>query len=431
VKQPDEQSTTPPSAAVNSAVIQAVGGKYVTFLQDHLARLRKKYDHGNRVLFYDHVVTAYLTMFFNPMLKSLRAFCDWSESPQGTEFLGSTRFCRSTFSDANALMDATLLEPLIEHLRRKIPDLQTRDGQLGRLLDQVRVVDGSFFAAAADVAWAIHKRSSKKSTAKKRKRAGKPEKFTHGDKFIHKVRLDLHMDGNCLPVHLVICGKGCSESQSAAKKIDPHAIYIVDRGYNNFKYVSTLLSKSADLVLRLTEPINFDSREEQILDEDDRAANVLTDRIGQLSGSPHTWKDLPRQELREVVIFDPDHPDKPIRLITSILDLPAHVIGQLYRWRWQIELFFRWLKVHAHFKHMISHSRNGMTMGFYVAVIAILLMYLHTGRPMSKYAYALLAQVASGWATIEDILPILERRERECEMDRQRQAKRRAAKIAK
>jgi hypothetical protein len=395
---------------------ELLGGRYVEFLQQHLRRLRSAYEHGNRVLFYDQLVTAYLLAFFNPSVRSLRTLSDFTFSPQGQAFLGSTRLCRSTISDANKLMDAALLEPLIGELRRQIPDLNHRDGPLGRLLDQIRVVDGSFFAAAADVAFAIHKRSDKRRGKKKA---------------THKVRLDLHLDGNCLPVHLVINGKDCSESESAAQKIDAQAIYIVDRGYIDFKYVSLLLSKSADLVLRLTEPINFNAREEQKLDEDDRKAEVLTDSLGQLTGSPHTWKHLPRQELREVVIFDPDHPDKPIRLITSLLDLPAHVIAQLYRWRWQIELFFRWLKVHANFRHLISHDRNGMTMGFYVAVIAVLLMYLHTRRPMSRYAYNLMAQVASGWASIEDILPILEARERECELQRQWQKKRRAEKAGK
>jgi hypothetical protein len=395
---------------------ELLGGRYVEFLQQHLRRLRSAYEHGNRVLFYDQLVTAYLLAFFNPSVRSLRTLSDFTFSPQGQAFLGTTRLCRSTISDANKLMDAGLLEPLIGELRRQIPDLNHRDGPLGRLLDQVRVVDGSFFAAAADVAFAIHKRSDKRRGKKKA---------------THKVRLDLHLDGNCLPVHLLINGKECSESESAAQKIDTGAIYIFDRGYIDFKLVSTLLSKSADLVLRLTEPINFNAREEQKLDEDDRKAQVMTDSLGQLSGSPHTWRDLPRQELREVVIFDPDHPDKPIRLITSLLDLPAHVIAQLYRWRWQIELFFRWLKVHANFRHLISHDRNGMTLGFYVAVIAVLLMYLHTRRPMSRYAYNLMAQVASGWASIEDILPILEARERECELQRQWQKKRRAEKAGK
>jgi hypothetical protein len=93
-----------------------------------------------------------------------------------------------------------------------------------------------------------------------------------------------------------------------------------------------------------------------------------------------------------------------------------------------IELFFRWLKVHAHFRHVISHSQNGLTLGFYVAVIGVLLMYLHSGRKVSKYAYNLLCMVAGGSATLADILPILERREREREVDRQRLARKQAEK---
>ena len=131
------------------------------------------------------------------------------------------------------------------------------------------------------------------------------------------------------------------------------------------------------------------------------------------------------------MVFDPKNPDKPIRLITSLLDVPAHLIAQLYQWRWQIELFFRWLKVHANFAHLISHNRNGLTMGFYVAVIAVLLIYLRTGRPMSKYAYNLLGLVAAGWGSVADILPILENRERECELARQRLARKRAEKTVK
>ena len=200
-------------------------------------------------------------------------------------------------------------------------------------------------------------------------------------------------------------------------------IYVSDRGFENLAYIGALLERGSDFVLRVKEQLNFDSREQQTLDADDIEVGVIGDRLGDLSGSPHTHarRVVPKDLLREVLVFDPEHPDKPLRLITSLLDLPAGVIAQLYRWRWQIELFFRWLKVHAHFRHLISHSRNGMTLGFYVAVIAVLLMYLRTGRPMSKYAFNLLSFVASGQTTLQNILPILERRERECERERQRQ----------
>src|SRR5205814_3463708 len=60
------------------------------------------------------------------------------------------------------------------------------------------------------------------------------------------------------------------------------------------------------------------------------------------------------------------------RTLDHLLDLPARVIAELYRYRWQIELFFRWLKVHASFGHLSSHGRNGVTLGFYIATIATL-----------------------------------------------------------
>ncbi len=54
--------------------------------------------------------------------------------------------------------------------------------------------------------------------------------------------------------------------------------------------------------------------------------------------------------VREIVLMDPTRPGRPIRLITDLLELPAHIIGLLYQQRWPIELFFRWLKVYANFE---------------------------------------------------------------------------------
>lgn len=429
-------------------IAELAGGAHVALLQKHLLHLRRAYGHGNRKLFYDELVTAYLLAFFNPTLRSLRAIEDMSQSPQGQEHLRLRKLCRSTMSDANALMDAKLLEPLIGRLKKQVRDLRKRDGQLARLLEQVQLVDGSFFACAADVVWALHQRRQgikpRKDEAQKDEcngdEAGKsasqkqppPREATHFSKF----RLDLRLEGSTrLPaLPLRVSGQGQSEPQRACEGIQPQVIYVADRGFECLKYVQELLNGGADFVLRVKQGSpNFQSREDQVLDEQDRQAGVISDRIGRLSGSPHTHAAgvVPRQELREVVVFDPKNPDKPIRLITSLLDLPAHLIAQLYQWRWQIELFFRWLKVHASFAHLISHSRNGLTMGFYVAVIAVLLIYLRTGRPMSKYAYNLLSLVAAGWGTVADILPILENRERECELARQRLARKRAEKTGK
>jgi hypothetical protein len=80
---------------------------------------------------------------------------------------------------------------------------------------------------------------------------------------------------------------------------------------------------------------------------------------------------------------------------------------------------------------MISHSRNGMAIGFHVAVIAVLLIYVQTQRPVSKYAYTMLGFVAAGRATMDDVLPILRERERQCELARQQKARKKAEAASK
>jgi hypothetical protein len=102
----------------------------------------------------------------------------------------------------------------------------------------------------------------------------------------------------------------------------------------------------------------------------------------------------------------------------------------LYQHRWQVELFFRWFKSIGHFGHLISHSSEGVLTHLYVTIIAVLLMYLHTGYRPSKYMFALLSQVAAGAATLEEIIPILRERERRKELDRASAARRRAKKKA-
>jgi len=103
-------------------------------------------------------------------------------------------------------------------------------------------------------------------------------------------------------------------------------------------------------------------------------------------------------------------------------------VGWLDRARWQVELFFRWFKSIGHFGHLISYSSEGVLTHLYVTIIAMLLMYLHTGYRPSKYMFALLSQVAAGAATLDEIMPILRERERRKELDRASAARRRAKK---
>ena len=87
-------------------------------------------------------------------------------------------------------------------------------------------------------------------------------------------------------------------------------------------------------------------------------------------------------------------------------------------------MFFHWLKIVANFAHLIRESCQGVLLSFYVAVIGVLLMYLHTGAKPSKYAFSLLGLVASGASTLEEIAPILAERERRIALEAARRARR-------
>jgi len=157
-----------------------------------------------------------------------------------------------------------------------------------------------------------------------------------------------------------------------------------------------------------------------------RDAGVTSDRLVRFTGSTHR-KPLD-VVLREVVIVPADDPENPVYLLTTLLEVDASVIGILYRYRWQVELFFRWLKCYARFDHLISHSREGVLLSFYVAVVGVTLMYLHSGYRPSKYLFIMLGMVANGSATVEEIMPILRERERQCQLQRDRVARKRAEK---
>ena len=392
---------------------QLVGAKYLKVLAKHRKRLRRSAGHPNRVLHYDDLLTLLLLGFFNPTLRSLRCLEDASVGPRVGQCLDVDRACRSTISDANACLDPGLLLPLIDDLRRKVPDLPRADRQLQQLFRRCVAVDGSLFSVAGDVAWALRKR-------KPGGEAGADDRF---------VRLDLQY---CCATGLIegleVNGLGASETTAARRHIRSDALYVADRGIFSFAYVREMLAAGADFVLRIKTSQCLEVIEERSLTDRQKAAGVLSDRLVRLSPSQY-GAAAPPDVLREVVVFDERNPDKPVRLLSSLTDadVEPQVVGEVYRWRWQIELFFRWLKVHAHFRHLISHSKNGLTLSFHVAVIGVLLIYLHSGRRVSKYAYNLLCLVAQGQASLADILPILERREREKDLARRRLARKKAA----
>lgn len=405
-----------------------VGRQHVRAITDYLQTLRTLYPHPNRVLFYDDVVVAYLLAFFNPTLRSLRCVEDMSRLGSIQRFLSVDALCRSTLSEANALFDPNHLLGLIAHVRSQLPRLQQQDPELAQLWQQLVCLDGSFFRMAGDVQWAMWHRNSQADTRR-------------------------HLRLNCafcesrgVPLGVSISGDdGVSEGAAAVKLIttpaaqggigesdpDIQRIYLFDSGVVSFDLLSTILGRGEHLLCNLRQPVGFRVERELPFSAVDQTAGVVSDRVGRLQGSP--GHPAPAGLFREILIpyTDRNGISRQMRLLTDLLALPAHLIAALYRHRWQVELFFRWLKMHAHFRHLMSFSRNGITSSFYIAVLAAMLLCLHTQQPLNKYALNLFGSVASGLATPAEVLPILARRTHEKELERQRLARNRAKKIGK
>lgn len=435
----DEASTGPRASATWPEAV--IGAKYVRLLEGYLSSLRDEDAHGNQKLFLDDVFVMYLLAFFNPSVRSLRTVEDLSQTRQAQRYVSVPRVCRSTLSDFNQLADPDRLKPIVETLQRELSkkslqrDFGCRD--LHDLLKRTIAVDGTFLPAVAEVAWAVANSNN------------------HGA-VRHRARLDTHLHVTTwLPEVITVPEPNQSEAASAAGHISPGRIYVYDRGYMSFDLIRAHYESSArngdvseddesvdavrkreaisDFVIRY-KPAGGNSPElknavERPLTEEDQVAGVISDRVGHFHSAHARRAGIQNRKLREVIIHYEDKGEqKTLRLITSLMDVAAKTIGLLFRFRWQVELFFRWFKSFGHFGHLISHCREGVLTHLYVTIIAMLLMYLHTGYRPSKYMFALLNQVAAGSATLEEIIPILRERERRCELDRKSRTRRAAKK---
>lgn len=108
---------------------------------------------------------------------------------------------------------------------------------------------------------------------------------------------------------------------------------------------------------------------------------------------------------------DKQHQDgTPIELVlvTNRLDLAAELIAHAYRYRWTIELFFRWFKCILGCRHLLSRSENGVQLQVYMALIASLLISLWVDRAPTKRTYAILCFYLRGWASTREVITHVE-----------------------
>jgi hypothetical protein len=148
---------------------------------------------------------------------------------------------------------------------------------------------------------------------------------------------------------------------------EPGSFYVLDRAYICFKRLYKLHLARAFFVVRARKDLRFRRVSSQTVDP---AQGLRTDQTIELTGvaTPRFYPE----RLRRVGVLDPEQPN--LVLLTNHFGLPASTIAALYKHRWKVELFFRWIKQHLHIKSFFGTSRNAVMTQVWTAVAAYVLV---------------------------------------------------------
>ena len=171
--------------------------------------------------------------------------------------------------------------------------------------------------------------------------------------------------------------------------LEPGAIYIMDRGYVDFDRLHRFTDEAAFFVTRTKQGIRFRRRRSHPVDF---ATGLVSDHTVGLATAT-ARRDYPDQ-LRRVRYVDP-HTTKRLTFLTNNFTLPALTITHLYKSRWRVELFFKWIKQHLRIKAFYGTSENAVKTQIWIALSVYVLMAIVKKRLALDVSLYKLLQILS------------------------------------
>jgi hypothetical protein len=370
---------------------QLQGFKYFALVWPLLDRLRPagcaRDRAGNRQLFFDQYAALLLLYFFSPTLTSLRGLQQASGLDKVQKLLGVRRTSLGSLAEASRVFEPALLCGLVAELADRVaPAELPRDR--AALRDLV-AVDGSLLPALPRMAWALWQDAGHRAA-----------------------KLHLHFEvARGVPVAAAVTAGNEPEVACLRARLQAGRLYVLDRGYAAYRLLGDILAAGSSFVVRLHENAAYRVSRERPLTAADRAAGVVRDLEVSRLGTDH-HKDEVGRPLRVVLVatgkVNPDGSAHVLVLCADRLDLPAELVALAYRFRWGVELFFRWLKCVLGCRHLLGESLAGVTIQVYVALLACLLVTSWAGRQATKRTYEMFCFYLAGWASEEELLRHIE-----------------------
>lgn len=315
---------------------------------------------------------------FNPALKSMSALCHASGRFAKMREVCSRPMAPSSFSEAQHVFDPEILAGILRQLARQAKGrAEFGDQRVRRAVQALTLVDGTVLRALNRMAWA--------------------PASGHGS----AIKLHLHFAVfDQLPEDWTITpGKVC-ETKTWKRKVQPGTCYVADRLYSiDQRFLKEMQQRKIDFVLRLCgNVIRTPVAPPRALSSLDHAAGVVSDRQERLG----LGENGPVVRVVEIHAAR-----KVFVLITSREDLPAEIVGLIYRYRWQIELFFKWFKMILGCRHWLAESSHGVAIQLYGALIATLLLTRLTKERPTKRQLEAIQLYFMGFATEDELLRAL------------------------
>jgi len=365
------------------------GWKWLERFQKLLAETRERVprgpreEHGLRRLHAEEYLSLFLLGLFNPVVDSMRGLCEASHLRRVRAQTGAGGpVALSRFSEAQHVFDPELLREVMSAL------VEEGGAQLGATRGGVdartlHIVDSTLWKVVPRMKWAEYGGG----------RGGQTQAV--------RLHIKLRVSDGAPAAGLISRGKLC-ERKALAAQLRPGEIYVGDRYYGgDYRLLAAMEKQGCGFLVRLRASAALTWQSEEALSEAERAAGLVRAGRARLGEAHGPWR---------VVRIEPAGKD-PVLLVASACfdEMSPGEIAQLYRQRWQVEQFFRWLKCLLPCRHFLAESERGVNFQIYLALIAALLLAAELGRRPGKRVMELLRFHQMGWAEDAEVERGLER----------------------
>lgn len=328
-----------------------------------------------RLLLEEDYLSLMLFGLFNPVIDSMRGLCAASHLERVQKEVCGRQVSLASFSEAQQVFDPELLRGVFLELSGEI-QTSWGDARLAPLAERLKVVDGTLLPALPRMHWALWLNDKNRAA---------------------KVHLKFSVLRQSACDAILTAGNSC-ERKALRAFAKEGEIIVADRYYGlEYGFFGELIAMGVSMVLRIRNQPRMEVIKELPLAEADRAAGVTWQAMVKLGDK---WEGDPIRVVRVEV-------DGKVLLLATDLDIEAELIALIYRYRWQIELFFKWVKSILGCRHLMAESPKGVAIQMYSALIAALMLQLLIGKRPGKRAMELLRFYMMGYADLEEIMALL------------------------